>query len=80
MSVDLLHPSERDAVNKALQLLTEHFENLVLCVNWVNEAGETLHFEQGVGNHLANVRQVELWLEEVGDYSKSYEGDEDDDE
>ena len=49
------------ALNEAMRLLTEHFDNVQVFVN-SHEEGMTYASVMGAGNSFARVAQVERWL------------------
>jgi len=66
-------------INKAIGIITEHFENMALFINWVDDEGETQHCEILDGNTFALENHIDKWLD--GDFlvDESQEADDDDD-
>ena len=69
---------EWEAINKAIQIISEHFSNTGLFINWVDEEGETQHCEIFDGNGFALENHIEKWVD--GDFLPDEFDDDDDDE
>lgn len=67
-----------EAVNKAVALITEHYENMALFINWVDDAGETQHCEVLDGNGFALENHIDKWVD--GEFLPDEFEDDDDDE
>jgi hypothetical protein len=72
-----LDPKHWEIVQKALDLLTEHFENSAVFVNYV-ENGQTIRGEIIQGNQFSLKYQVEKWIH--GEFDEYDEEDDDDDD
>lgn len=71
--------AEWSAINKAKQILTEHFQNVGIFINWVCPEGETRYYHIIVGNSFAMENHITKWSDnEFDDPEES--GDEDDDD
>lgn len=55
--------SEWYAIQKAIQLATEHFQNIALFVNWVDEEGETKFCHILTGNTFALQNHIDKWVD-----------------
>jgi hypothetical protein len=66
-----------DALTKAKAIITEHFPNIAIFVNWVNDEGETKHGEILEGNAFALRHHIEKYLD--GDFLPDEMESEDDD-
>ena len=66
------------AINKAIELITEHYENVGLFMNWVDDEGETQHAEILHGNGFALENHIDKWVD--GEFlPDQFEDDDDDD-
>jgi hypothetical protein len=65
---DCLADHQWEAVLKAREIITEHFEgvNLAIFLNWVNENRDTARGEILAGNEFAIKHHIERWLD--GDF------------
>ena len=61
MSETYYNQGRSEALNEAMRVLTEHFDNVQLFVN-SHEDGMTYASVMGTGNMFARVAQVEHWL------------------
>lgn len=55
-----------DALRNSMLIITEHFSNVAIFVNWVNDDGETKHGEILEGNAFALRHHIEKYLD--GDF------------
>lgn len=68
-----------DALRRSMLIITEHFCNVAILVNWVDAKGETKHGEILEGNAFALRHHLEKYLD--GDFLPDEMDDvEDDDE
>ena len=63
-------------LKRALCIITEHFPNMALFINWVDEEGETQHAHILQGNKFAIQNHVNKWNEGVFDVDEDDEEDE----
>jgi hypothetical protein len=70
---DTITDCEWRNLTKAIGIITEHFQNLALFINWVDDEGETQHAHILQGNKFALQNHIDKWHEGVFDQS---EGDE----
>lgn len=52
-----------DALNRAKSIITEHFPNVAIFVNWVCDEGQTRHGEILDGNAFALRHHIEKYLD-----------------
>jgi hypothetical protein len=57
---------EWNNLQKAIGIITEHFSNLAVFINWVDEDGETQHAHILQGNKFAIQNHVGKWVD--GDF------------
>jgi hypothetical protein len=69
-----VNDAEWTQIKKSVSLLTEHFPNIAIFINWVSEDGETKHIEILQGNEFALELHIEKWRD--GDFEDN-EDDED---
>lgn len=64
-------------MQKAITIITEHFSNLAIFINWVSEDGDTQHAHILKGNKLALQNHIRQWsdgeLDEEKDENESDE-------
>lgn len=54
---------EEAAVDKAIAILSEHFETVqVFVTRYVPNTGDTVSWDRGTGNWLARYGHVRMWL------------------
>ena len=64
-----------DVLTKSVESITEHFSNVAIFVNWVDEAGQTQHGHILQGNTFAIQHHINKWVD--GDFEVQDEEDED---
>ena len=64
---------EWEDVLKSIRSMTEHFPNLGLFLNWVDEEGKTQHHQILLGNAFALENQIGKWVD--GDFDSENEDD-----
>jgi chromosome condensin MukBEF MukE localization factor len=75
--------AEWDAVLKAKSILTEHFQNIGIFINWVCSEKETRFYHVVDGNAFAMENHIQKWADnefddpDVGDEEEDDEDDED---
>lgn len=57
---------EWNNLQKAISIITEHFPNLAVFINWVDDEGETQHTHILQGNKFAIQNHVGKWVD--GDF------------
>lgn len=67
------------AIDKALSILAEHYQNIVIFVNYVDDNGDTFRNERTAGNFFANRYHIENWLDNEPSGFEEWEEEEDDD-
>ena len=63
---DTITDCEWSNIQKAIGIITEHFPNLAVFFNWVDEEGETQHAHILQGNKFAIQNHVGKWVD--GDF------------
>ena len=63
-------------LKRAIAIVTEHFSNMALFINWVDEKGETQHSHILQGNKFALQNHIDKWHEGVFDIDEDSEQDE----
>jgi len=53
--------SEWNNLQRAIGIITEHFPNMALFINWVDDDGETQHAHILQGNKFAIQNHVDKW-------------------
>lgn len=53
--------SEWKNLQRAIGIITEHFPNMALFINWVDDEGETQHAHILQGNKFAIQNHVDKW-------------------
>jgi len=56
-------PEGWTAIKKAVELITEHYDNIGLFINWVDDDGETQHCEVLHGNGFALENHIDKWVD-----------------
>jgi hypothetical protein len=69
---------EWEAIEKAKTILSEHFQNIALFMNWVADNGETKRGEILNGNTFALKHHIESWLD--GEFEPDIDEDEEEKE
>ena len=67
-----------DALKNSMLVITEHFSNVAIFVNWVSDEGQTRHGEILEGNAFALRHHIEKYLD--GDFLPDEIDDDDDDD
>lgn len=52
-------------VKNALSVLSEHFDNVRIFVNYNTSRHDTRYIDMGAGNSLARVEQVRRWVDRI---------------
>jgi hypothetical protein len=65
--------AEWSDVLKAISIITEHYANVAIFLNWVDDEGETQHCHILKGNELALQNHVGKWVD--GDYDDAEDDD-----
>ena len=65
--------AEWDDVLKSIRSMTEHFPNLGLFLNWVDEQGKTQHCHIFQGNDFALQNHIGKWVD--GDFDPEEDDD-----
>jgi hypothetical protein len=71
---------EREALQRALNLLAEHFDVAQIFVQVHRDGDETHGFEGGFGNYFARQMQIHRWHQEEVDGVHFRQSSEDDDD
>jgi hypothetical protein len=72
--------AEWAAIKKAKSLLTEHFENIAVFINWVCPEGQTRYYHVVEGNSFAMENHITKWADNEFDDPEATESEEDDDD
>jgi hypothetical protein len=72
--------AEWSAIKKAKSLLTEHFENIGIFINWVSPDGETRYYHVLDGNKFAMENHITKWTDNDFDEPETSSSDQDDDD
>ncbi len=69
--------NEWQEIQRAIAIITEHFPNLAIFINWVSEDGETQHAHILIGNKLALQNHIRQWSDgELDEEKDENENDE----
>jgi hypothetical protein len=58
---DNIDNCEWNNLQKAIGIITEHFQNMALFINWVDDEGQTQHTHILQGNMFAIQNHVDKW-------------------
>jgi hypothetical protein len=70
---DNITDAEWKELKRAISIITEHFSNMALFINWVSEDGETQHTHILQGNKFAIQNHIDKWHEGVFDVDEDEE-------
>jgi hypothetical protein len=73
---DNITESEWIELKRAIAIVTEHFSNMALFINWVDDNGETQHSHILQGNKFALQNHIDKWCKGVFDVDEDPEQDE----